>query len=65
MKFFKSLAFALPLFAAFAIAAPAVEQREVAVVEDRQLPQIPITTALQGVLDKVVSRSSSSIFSSI
>lgn len=54
MKFFKSIAFALPLFAAFASAAPAVEQREIAVVSDRQLTQLPLADALEGVLDKVV-----------
>jgi hypothetical protein len=54
MKFFKSIAFVLPLFAAFASAAPAVEQREVAVVSDRQLTQLPLTDALEGVLDKIV-----------
>jgi hypothetical protein len=54
MKFFKTIAFALPLLA-FAIAAPAVEKKDVVALQDRQLPQLPLLDALGGLSDTVVS----------
>jgi len=54
MKFFKTIAFALPLIV-FAIAAPAVEKKDVVALQDRQLPQLPILDALGGLSDTIVS----------